>query len=396
MSLACRKYLFCLFLLFTQESHSRWSQAAGLHFKKYQASFRQSFEASVWGSLNNPKINKTKDLPNLKLLSFELEAYKKKVTAYFHRTQKTPSQNSLVVIVPGIFADLNADYALFSMSRLSKKGHDVLTLSNPWSKKIIKAQPLHPPGDIKNEALSYLQLIEIFLKQNNKSYKKVSLLGFSYGALLSSAINGLDKVLNHKINGQSYLISPPENLLETILNLDQILDQEHQRYKKLSLLSLVLIRSNYLKSKRAEELSLRSREYAAAIAAYRGFQLDLKKLSQTLYLNNSHNSSYYLGYQKLMSNPSKWRFSNYVDYFADSNSRIFRDPKVQLSYWLRVAQEHSKTALPNILSTHDDFLNHESQWHKYGEQDSLKVLKHGGHMGFVATTWFEEFLNIIY
>ena len=137
----------------------------------------------------------------------------------------------LMVILPGIYGGKGGGYS----SQLKREAHDrgmnYLTIPNPLSKDALKEEPKFHPGNPGLEAEVVVEILQKLKAKHPDHFEQVSITGYSYGGLLSANVVRLDESnhtdSNRLITGGMFAVSPPENLHDSMLQLDGL----RQQYK---------------------------------------------------------------------------------------------------------------------------------------------------------------------
>lgn len=137
---------------------------------------------------------------------------------------QSPS-SELVVMVPGTFGSYHKSPEMERLGNLLyDKGYSILRLPNPQSSYVVKLKPHFAGLDYETEAELYKNVIEQVQQQHQ--FKKIHLVGVSYGAFVIAVLSQkMAQDLANPSEGQVILISPPKNLAASLTLIDTYFDE---------------------------------------------------------------------------------------------------------------------------------------------------------------------------
>lgn len=129
----------------------------------------------------------------------------------------------MMVILPGIHGDGKGSHSNVLKKAALERGMNYVVFPNSLSPEMMDDDPIYHPGNPRVDALSSHRLLEELKKEYPQYFDKVSVAGYSYGALHGANIiryqeEGAEKL----INGSLVALSPPENLYHSMLELDSL------------------------------------------------------------------------------------------------------------------------------------------------------------------------------
>lgn len=139
-------------------------------------------------------------------------------------------QAPLAFVISGTGGTALAGTALYLASELFLKGYHVVTLPDPISwHYVLGVSESSLPGDPLRDAPEYykfMQKVVHFLKtQRHLNFTDTSLVGYSYGGLLSGFLAKEDDVQKVFNFNKIIIFNPPFNMKRSILLLDQYYDE---------------------------------------------------------------------------------------------------------------------------------------------------------------------------
>lgn len=134
----------------------------------------------------------------------------------------------MLIILPGVGGDSEAAHVRMLAQQALHHGMNYTVLPNSWSDTWLTHAPERDPGNLPWESRIIRNLLDVLRERYPEHYDQVSVVGYSYGALLGAAVIAEpsdDDAPPPVINGGFVAISPPENLLHSMKELD---DLRHQ------------------------------------------------------------------------------------------------------------------------------------------------------------------------
>jgi len=131
----------------------------------------------------------------------------------------------LLVILPGIHGSGQGSHCSLFKKIALERGMNYLVLPNSMSPDMLDDKPRFHPGNPRVDALWSHQLLNTFRQSHPDFCSKVSVAGYSYGALQGANLIRLDEEGSERvIDGNFVALSPPENLTHSMLQLDALRD----------------------------------------------------------------------------------------------------------------------------------------------------------------------------
>lgn len=134
----------------------------------------------------------------------------------------------MLLILPGLGSNKNTAQVRALKSRALDCGMNYTLIPNSWSSVWLDADPLHAPGNLPMETEAVRSILHALQERHPGFYDKVSTVGYSYGGLLGASVIAHDNDPGagaRTVQGSLVAISPPENLLDSMRELDDLRNQ---------------------------------------------------------------------------------------------------------------------------------------------------------------------------
>ncbi|MBC7385916.1 MAG: hypothetical protein H7301_07120 [Cryobacterium sp.] len=412
--------LLILSLFVPLTAQAQWTPAERnwfVSFSERPARFADAYGSTVWGVLaadgmfrsaapgNSPFVPTL--LENARYRTGWIEGNSSFQSADVDGNKKIRAP--LIILLPGIFMDGESAETIALANYFYKRGYHVASLPNPWSPRAIRHKPRRKPGDLTFESRVTLELIRsIVEKIGADKVSTVSLLGESYGAILSTAVFATDQSdLRPIINGKVMGISPPLNLRDGASRLDEGIEKNEGRFGECGSLPVVwtlfrkiLGRPNAVQSELGER-ALNCME-PLVFRVFRDSLADSVAAIKSSLINEAGNSEFLpdpSAEARVAPRKTGLRFGKVFDTIVPENKPLLRSPIGDLSYWANQLSPESRERL-RIISASDDLLNVGKTWSTDESpafsKENLFLLPWGGHLGFMADPDFVKLLDIAY
>lgn len=413
---------FILVCLLHATSAFAWDSANQKWFRDFSSQaprFSNPYAASVWGSFQFPipgESSHAYDPPVFEngYVTLETPLFRTggfEAPLYLHPrpdSEDIAARGPLIILFSGIFESGKSPKSRHLAETFWRRGYHVAILPNPWSVSYIRRKPVGRPGNIPFEANIGLRFVHAAIQRlGAENITSVSLVGQSYGGLLSAAVFALDQLSDHPvINGSTLLISPPLNLRQSALNLDEGINRTESKYQTCGANSIFwnALRSLVFGEKTVqgdlspkllscmEPILFRSfrNQLAVAVGAIRN-ALDVHF--------NDGDTDFVADEWKYTPRAEGMRFMRAFSEYIPGNLSLLTSPELRLAFWLNQLDSDSLEKV-RIISAKDDFLNSGEEWPEnecpaFGARN-LFLLPWGGHLGFMGTPAFQEFLTLNY
>lgn len=411
-----------LLSLFQSTSAFAWDSANQKWFHDFAnraPRFPNSYAASVWGSFQFPvSVDPSRAyeaiLSENGYVEFETSLFRSggiECPLYFQQipgSERKASRSPLVILFPGIFEEGRSLGTRYLAESLWSRGYHVAILPNPWSVSYIRRKPVARPGNIAFEANVGLRFVHAAIERLGvENITSVSVVGQSYGSLLGAAVVAMDQDSEHPvITGSTLLISPPLGLKRGALQLDAGISRNEAKFKSCGTVSIFwnALRRIVFGAKAVQN------EFSAQLLncmepmLFRTFRNHLVDAAGAI--RNSLDAHFFDEDPDFIQDEWRYtprakgmRFMRAFVEFVPENLPLLQTQEMRLAFWLNQLEPPRLEKL-GIISAKDDFLNLGQQW---TENDSpafgaknLFLLPWGGHMGFMGTPEFQEFLTLNY
>lgn len=396
-------YLFLSTLILANSALAGWNEEALRWQDDYDFKMDDGFLSTVWGSCHspNPSYNRIDArVHNWNVVSNEL---------YFRtlptkmalvednrgRVKKAP----VMLFVPGAFSNLNEKMPKHFMDRFTRLGYHTIVVPNPWGTDYISRKPRTITGHIEAEAgvlFTVLKRVKEYMDDMNYSNGDIHVSGVSYGAFLSAMLGGMAAEEGIELKSVT-MISPPLKLGKSLDHLDYILD-ETVNYTTMWIPKLL---KKYVSLCRVDSdgVGNYSHKDAMGLAAAQGFHTELiesLRLYDRLWNLDTIPQNFW---SRLTGKYRNWRktmsFGKYFRLYNRGASEIIDGPRGDILYWINRARSNPETEIQMLLAS-DDFLNDERMIKSLETElshEELIELPRGGHFGFRALDWFDDFLE---
>lgn len=177
------------------------------------------YVASVAGSVAGDSIEIP---PGEKEISLSLPDYYAEDVELLIGTHNGPGA-PMLVLIPGIYGEGDGGHNQRLKELALRKGMNYLILPNSSSKSMLEDKPHFHPGNPRLDALWSRQAIATLRQSMPEYFEKVSLAGYSYGALQAVNLARLDEEAeNRLIEGGVVGVCPPEDLTHSMAQFDDL------------------------------------------------------------------------------------------------------------------------------------------------------------------------------
>jgi pimeloyl-ACP methyl ester carboxylesterase len=348
MMAAMTKALLFFFLLFSQLASA------------------DSFQASLEGwhhqhilRLRNPSPTASEILKNISTSVLE-----KDVEVALNVTS---TDRPLVVVLPGLFAGLDAVEGMRLAQILLKGGFNVLRVPNPASRHIVQDDPKYAPLDFESEAQIYVDIVREIQKEYH--FPVVHFAGVSYGAFIAPVAASK---LAGDFNGKLLLLSPPQNIYTSLKQMDRFFDELKDHFDELPIAQLWFWARLKWARLWLEDISV-TPEFAKVTLVVYGFHrvfIELWEMRE----QSLHPRPWWRFYEnwsrEARERRSAMRFESHLRKY---NPHFFADPaKHDAIYWIQ------KSGAPWFLfASSDDFINLSNPWRP---SENVRVFEDSGHI----------------
>ncbi|MCA9779609.1 MAG: hypothetical protein KC800_22935 [Candidatus Eremiobacteraeota bacterium] len=356
-----------------------------------------------------------------------LEPYFDKRIELFMGTHNGPGA-PMLAILPGTYGDGKGSHTNTLKKMALERGMNYVAIPNSLSMQSLRDDPRDHPGNPRISAEASYKALKVLKEKFPSYFQNVSVAGYSYGALHGANLVRLEEELEEKnpgmqrvINGGLVSISPPENLADSMNELDKL-----REYYKEGAGSII---TNGLKYKK------HVRKFG-----YDGFlQSDLSKRGEgenitEIKISDKYGSrdglkdmvdrvDYDFGQKRLpMNKPEFWdgteeqrrewqrqhiQMLNEMTYDEYSNEYMAKDQWI-VEQGLTPDEMASKYSFSNamkviddtpvmVLVSADDYILNADNVNQFreleknpGDLEAVKIFDHGGHVGL---SWNPEIQN---
>ena len=205
-----------------QREYSSMSQAREALGKISYHEEIDPYVATVAGGIYARKADSPKGADDIKL---NLPKYYKKDFEVEVGLQHGPDA-PMLVILPGIFGSRDGGFNTLVKKSAHERGMNYMVIPNALGEDAMDDAPIFHPGNPRLEAEMVLDILRELKAQKPDFFDQVSISGYSYGALLAANVVRADEEAPQErlINGGMFAISPPENLYDSMRELDGLRD----------------------------------------------------------------------------------------------------------------------------------------------------------------------------
>jgi pimeloyl-ACP methyl ester carboxylesterase len=356
-----------------------------------------------------------------------LEPYFEKRFELYMGTHNGPDA-PMLVILPGVFGTGQGSHSDTLKKLALERGMNYVALPNSLSMESLRDRPRDHPGNPRLSALVSYKAVQTLKDQFPQYFEKVSVAGYSYGALNGANLVRYEEELMDQnpgmerlITGSLVSVSPPENLAHSMLELDGL----REKYKEGS----GSIIGNGLKYKKHVR-RYGYEDFLSSELAARGPGENLTEIK----ISDKYGSldglkkmvdkvDYDFGQKRLpMNKPEFWEGTEeqrdewqreHIAILDNMTYAQFSDQYMSQDQWLRdqgltpdqMAAKYSfsnameiidDTPVMVLLSADDYILNGDdiSQYRKLeanpGELEAVKIFDNGGHVGLTWNPQIQE------
>lgn len=293
-----------------------------------------------------------------------------------------PKESELVVMVPGTFGGYAKSPEMERLGDLLyNKGYSLLRLPNPQSSHVVKLKPNFAGLDFEAEAELYKNVIEQLQKTHN--FKKVHLIGVSYGGFVTAVLSKkMAKDTGDDFDGRVILLSPPKNLAASLTQIDAYFDELKNEITPLPWGHILI----YFKMKWATwtggKVNLTPQE-AKSLIVVSGFH------NQSLQLRQLAGKGPKGGFLSALLSRRNWSRKNKTIWHMMPTLRkeypqFFAHPeKHEVLFWLNTQKNNW-----HIYTTSDDFINAPDIWPR---DEHITIFNEPGHVfSYLLNPEFEK------
>ncbi len=302
--------------------------------------------------------------------------------AILNQSQKS---SELVLIIPGIFGIVNSDDSIELATFFKNNGYDTLRVTNSLSTEMIHAEPKFRPADVESEAKVFLEIINFAMKKYK--YKKISIIGVSYGAFIGGVLSTL---VDKSKFSQFVALSPPKNLYVSLSRLDEYISAYQKEYFSYIYehvkLYLSMIVNLYLGYKVEVEANL-AKSFLVLSGFHRGLNnvvLADEDMKSKAYISTSY---YDLFFESLRQRAKSLKF---LDVITKHNPAFTQsNEKLNLPYWLNKLGPSKWT----LFSSEFDFVNGDNGWES---NDQQIIIDKFGHYAYRINPTYRKKLKSLF
>ena len=322
----------------------------------------------------------------------------------------------MMIILPGIFGGREGGYSTAYKKIALERGMNYAVIANPLSEESLGEEPVNHPGNIEQEAASTLAILERLQEKKPEYFDKVTLSGYSYGALLAANVAKLDEAKREAgadalVDGV-IAVSPPENLFHSMEQLDslrQVYAEGAGPITATALLYKTEIASygyeRFMESglaERTEGTNLTEVKMADRYGSRNGMEEMVATVDSDFEHNKlPHPFFEYFERQRVLDNMTYVQYSG--EWFSEDpwmkEQGITPQQLADRNSYSKALESMTKTPVMTILSGDDYILKPEDvQNFEKLEQSSVglehvRVLDHGGHVGILFNPAVQDFVG---
>ena len=322
----------------------------------------------------------------------------------------------MMIVLPGIFGGREGGYSTAYKKIALERGMNYAVIANPLSDESLGEEPVNHPGNIEQEAASTLAILERLQEQKPDFFDKVTLSGYSYGALLAANVAKMDEAKRGE--GQDALVdgviavSPPENLYHSMEQLDALRNVYVEGAGPITATALMykaelagLGYERFMESglaDRGEGTNLTEVKMADKYGSRNGME-DMVATVDSDFEHNKlpHPFFEYFERQRVLDNMTYVQYSG--EWFTEDpwmkEQGITPEQLADRNSYSKALESMTKTPVMTILSGDDYILKPEDvQNFEKLEQSSeglehVRVLDHGGHVGILYNPAVQDFVG---
>lgn len=131
----------------------------------------------------------------------------------------------MMVILPGVYSSGESAHNNVFRKMALERGMNYVVIPNSLSDQMLEDKPHYHPGNPRAEAEATHQLLSKLKHVYPRFFEKVSVAGYSYGALHGANLVRFDEERgDNLINGNLAVVAPPEDLSHSMRQLDGLRD----------------------------------------------------------------------------------------------------------------------------------------------------------------------------
>lgn len=237
--------------------------------------------------------------------------------------------------------------------------YNVLALPNPLGLDFISAQPKFKPVDVLQEANTMYSIIKMVASKYSNNISNLHTISVSYGGILSAIISYLDSSPANNLLKTITLISPPYNLANSLMLLDEYIDNAQTPFGVITLIPHVKSLKKYCSVYSDETITENDLSNLMDLTVYGGFYIPFidsikafDNYSKLIAIPN--NMEYGPIEEDYFAWRDNYRFKTYFDQVAPEVFKNLNSNIGDTMYWINRAKENGKAGI-RILTADDGF-----------------------------------------
>ena len=355
---------FVFFLLIPNLLFAQWTEQSLKvidNSSKTYGYMQDEVITTLWGGFKRFwRINKFTgeeiDIPTKKFKSGKLPVY----------LRKTNKKAPLLVLLPGIFGKYNGQITPKNIEDLEVLDFHLVVPPNFLAPKYIENIPLYDNDPSRFDIDVAIEMIEKSIEIiGSDKISKIHLVGESLGTLVASGIYAVDTQRANSLlkDGSITLLWPPVDLKNSLKSFDKrIKDSEKIQNDCFYFYNLLPgIIYHFIYQEKPDDFGKDFKHCIKPFLYHEAFMRTAKK-SFDIYKENK---------EEVVSIEPK-NFSEFFQYYQPIFHKMLedKDPRTELSYWLRQGRKQNLIPL-RIISSKDDFINDGVKWEQFKEDLKL-------------------------
>ncbi len=307
--------------------------------------------------------------------------------------------SELVIALPALFQGYKDAFISRSMDLITRRGYSAVIVPNPFSREYLDHKPTCSTGNFLREAEIAYNVIRQIKENWGDKFSKIHLVGVSYGAFLSSVIVAMDSQRDQIIDGRIVLLGPPLDLFTSLHKFDEIIDDTSFWQGSQALVAGYIQGKvdDYLKAAKRNDLK-ETDGCSVNDELLASYEKELHELVENR-PDQARMVSTGADAQDEEAKPLPINFINAIRRESPDVYKLFRDNQsdlTKLSFWLQQSLDNGIEDI-RIVTSKDDYINDFNDWLELPEEllssHHLLVRATGGHVGFLFTDWYENFVS---
>jgi hypothetical protein len=303
--------------------------------------------------------------------------------------QKAP----LALICPGSFSNLSDSAGMRLVESFASRGYHVVVMPNPLSLDYINAKAAADPGHFREES----QVLKIFAERvvrwiGPSKIMRVEWVGESYGALLATAAASVTRASESQLLQDARVtgFGAPIDLDQSTAKLDRLIAGRIGLIEDLESEMLDIGWDYYWADNQSDlpDTGLSSVAYADAIFSVSGFQTWLYESTKVF----AELFGFAAPARDILFSEAHARYRR----IHDDELEDRRSQESRLSFWLSDYAQKGGTRARYLSARDDVIIQDASAWtaiEVLAGTGSVLLVSQGGHLGFTALAWYQEFLD---